>query len=141
MRRLAGLLLGIGLAAGAALAGDDVPQWLRDAAAAPPGTYDRKVPAVVLLREEQVTVEPNGRTETVKRGALRIMNRDGREHARASMVYLTSTDKIKDFHGWILPSNGVPIRYRKDRLVDAALAPNDVYNEARVRLFSAGDDA
>jgi transglutaminase-like putative cysteine protease len=141
MTRVTGLLLGIGLVAGAALAGDDVPQWLRDAASAPPGTYDRKVPAVVLLQEEQVTVDANGKTETLKRGAIRILNREGREHARASMVYLVSTDKIKDFHGWTLPSSGPPIRYRKDRLIDAALATNDVYNEERVRLFSAGDDA
>ncbi len=141
MRRAASLLLGIGLAAGVALAGDDVPQWLRDAAAAPQGTYDRKVPAVVLLHEEQVTVDANGKTETVERGAIRILNRDGRDHARASMVYYTSTDKVKDFHGWMLPSSGAPIRYKKDRLIDAALAPNDVYNETRVRLFSAGDDA
>ena len=34
MRRAAALFLGAGLAAGAALAGDDVPQWLSDAAAA-----------------------------------------------------------------------------------------------------------
>lgn len=141
MRRVGELLLGIGLLAGAALAGDDVPQWLRDAAAAPRGTYDRKVPAVVLLQEEQVTVEPSGRTETVERGAVRILNRDGREYATASVDYFTSTDKIKDFHGWILPSNGAPIRYRKDRLVDRALALNDVYNEWRQRYFAAGSDA
>jgi transglutaminase-like putative cysteine protease len=141
MRRAAALFLGIGLAAGAALAGDDVPQWLRDAAAAPPGTYDRKVPAVVLLQEQQVTVDANGKTETVKRGAIRILNRDGRAHATASMTYIVSTDKIKDFHGWMVPLSGAPIRYRKDRLIDAALAANDVYNEARVRAFSAGDDA
>jgi transglutaminase-like putative cysteine protease len=141
MKRVAGLLLGIGLAAGMALAGDDVPQWLRDAAAAPQGTYDRKVPAVVLLHEEQVTVDSSGRTETLERGAIRILNRDGRDYATASMVYLTSTGKIKDFHGWMLPSSGSPIRYRKDRLIDAALAKDDVYNEARVRLFAAGADA
>jgi hypothetical protein len=141
MRRAAGLLLGIGLLAGAAWAGDDVPPWLRDAATAPPGTYDRKVPAVVLLHEQQVTVDASGKTETIERGAVRILNREGREHASAAMVYVTSTDKIKDFHGWILPASGAPIRYRKERLIDAALASNDVYNEERIRLFSAGDDA
>ncbi len=141
MRRAVLSLLGIGLAAGAALAGDDVPQWLRDAAAAPQGTYDRKVPAVVLLQEEQVTVEPTGKLERVERGAIRVLNRDGREFARESMAYITATDKIKDFHGWTLPSNGAPIRYRKDRLVDQALALNDVYNEYRLRYFSAGSDA
>ncbi len=141
MKRAAGVAVGLLLAAGAVRAADDVPQWLRDAAAAPKGTYDRKVPAVVLLQEEQVAVDASGRTDTVKRGAIRILNRDGRKHAAVSMVYITSTDKIKDFHGWMLPSSGAPIRYKKDRLIDAALAQNDVYNEARIRLFAAGDDA
>jgi len=141
MSRVAGLAFGMLLAAGAALAGDDVPQWLRDAAAAPQGAYDRKVPAVVLLHEEEVTVDASGRTETVERGAIRILNRDGRKHAGAGMVYVTATDKIRDFHGWMLPSSGAPIRYRKDRLIDAALAQNDIYNEERVRLFEAGADA
>jgi len=31
------------------LAGDELPAWLRDAAARKPETYDKKVPAVVLL--------------------------------------------------------------------------------------------
>ncbi len=141
MRRATLLFLGVGLAAGVAPAGDDVPQWLRDAAAAPQATYDRKVPAVVLLQEEQLTVDPSGKTETVKRGAVRILNRDGREDAAASMIYYTSTDKIKDFHGWILPASGTPIRYKKDRLIDAAAAANDVYNEVRLRYFAAGNDA
>ena len=141
MRRATLLFLGVGLAAGVALAGDDVPQWLRDAAAAPQGTYDRKVPAVVLLQEEQVTVEPSGKTETVKRGAIRILNRDGRVHAGVSMDYIVSTDKIKDFHGWTLPASGAPIRYKKDRLVDRARSANDVYDEERERYFQAGDDA
>jgi hypothetical protein len=141
MRRTAWLFALAALAAGAALAGDDVPQWLRDAAAAPQATYDRKAPAVVLLQEEQVTVDPSGKTETVKRGAIRILNRDGREFAEVSMSYVVATDKIRDFHGWVLPSSGAPIRYKKDRLIDAALAENDVYNEGRVRFFKAGADA
>ncbi|HXN49361.1 MAG TPA: DUF3857 domain-containing protein, partial [Bryobacteraceae bacterium] len=141
MKRFAALFLWVGLAAGVALAGDDVPQWLRDAAAAPQATYDRKVPAVVLLQEEQVTVDASGKTETVKRGAIRILNRDGRVYAGVSMDYIVSTDKIKDFHGWTLPASGAPIRYKKDRLIDAAAAANDVYNEVRVRFFQAGDDA
>jgi transglutaminase-like putative cysteine protease len=138
---VAGLLLGIGLAAGVALAGDDTPQWLRDAAAAPQGTYDRKVPAVELLREEQVTVDASGRTERVKRGVIRILNRDGRDYAVARMMYDTSTDKVKDFRGWLLPASGAPIRYKKDRLIDAALVGDEIYSEARVRVFAAGSDA
>ncbi len=135
------VLVGLALAAGTLLAGDDVPQWLRDAASAPQKTYDRRVPAVVLLQEVQVTVEANGKTDTVKRGAIRVLNRDGREYARVSMVYITSTDKVRDFRGWILPVSGQPIKYKKDRLIDAALAPNDVYNEERVKVFVAGNDA
>lgn len=41
-------------------AGDDVPAWLRQAAAASVPTYDKDVPAVVVNDEESSTVNPDG---------------------------------------------------------------------------------
>lgn len=135
------LLLGVALAAGTAIAGDDVPPWLRDAAAAPKGTYDRRVPAVVLLHEEQVTVDASGKTETVERGAVRVLNRDGRKYARGQVDYLAPGDKIKDFRGWLIPSSGAPLKYKKERILDASAVSFEIYSEERSRLLIAGDDA
>ena len=42
-------------------AGQDVPQWVRDAASGPAPAYPPKVAAVVLLQEEQVNVDAEGR--------------------------------------------------------------------------------
>ncbi len=139
MRRAAVWLLWLVLTL--SMRGEDVPQWLRDAAASESGVQSSNVPALVLLNEEQIIVDQNGRIEERVRKAIRILNKEGREAASASMIYYLADDKIKSFHGWMLPASGPPIRYHKDRLIDLAVAPNDVYNESRNAVFAAGSDA
>lgn len=124
-----------------ALAADDVPGWLRDAAAAPAETKPSGAPAIVLLDEERVTVDNTGRTTTTVRRAVRILTREGRSAAVARQVYVTASGKIKDFRAWMLRPAGREIRYGKDRILDVAVVNNDIYNEVRARQLTAGDDA
>src|SRR2546423_13742024 len=70
-----------------ALAGDDLPQWLRQAAATSLPSYGKEVPAVVLLNEQSVKVEEDGRVITLQRSAVRILTREGRSLARADLLY------------------------------------------------------
>jgi hypothetical protein len=124
-----------------ALAGDDVPAWLRDAAAQKTDSYDKKVPAVVLVDESTMTVGEDGRVTTVSTFAIRILLREGREEAIAREMYETDSDKVKEMKAWLLRPGGSVKKYGKDETTDMAADSNDVYNEARYKMISAVDDA
>ncbi|MGO9097059.1 MAG: DUF3857 domain-containing transglutaminase family protein [Bryobacteraceae bacterium] len=141
MRSAVRLALGSAWLIGVAFAAEEAPSWLRDAAAAPKGAYAAKVPAVALLDEEQITVDETGRTLRRYRYAMRILNREGREHAVARCYYDTSGSRVREFHAWMLGPGGAVIRYGKDRILDVAANRNDVYNEIRAREVVAESDA
>ncbi len=118
------------------------PQWLQAAATQSTPTYDVKdVPAIVLLNEESVRVESNGNVTRTVRYAVRILVREGREYAIAHAVYETDAEKVRDIDAWLIRRTGTHRSYGKKEALDIALAENDLYNEARVRLISAKDIA
>lgn len=127
--------------AAVALAGDDVPGWLREFAGAQTPAYPSKVPAVVLLDEQTVTVEASGRVVTSDRKAIRILTREGRKEAVAHEVYVMNTGKVRELHAWMIRPSGEVKKYGKGEVMDIALAQNDVYNEARARAVAASSDA
>jgi len=124
------------LACGAAYA-DDVPAWIKDAAALPVPAYPAKVRSVVLLHEEAVTVEADGRRVMRERGAIRILQPNG-DSIRAYRSYNSKTGRVRDFQGWLMPPSGKPVPYSKTRIVDIALSKNDVYDEARAKVLDCG---
>src|SRR5437588_8205154 len=124
----------------AAAASDDVPAWLRQAAAAGAPVYDKKVPAVVLYNECSVTVSDEGRVTTTTNYAVRVLTHEGRDAAFARALYYTGSGKVRDFKAWLLRSTGNVKKYGKDETLDIALNADDVYDEARLRVISARDD-
>ena len=121
-------------------AGDDVPAWLKTAAAAAAPTYDKKVKAVVLHHEHSVSVEADGRIVTTTNYAVRVLAREGREEASAHAIYNTGSGKVRELKAWLLRPSGEVKKYGKDETVDMSLA-DDVYDEARARIISGSDDA
>src|SRR5207248_1066717 len=148
LHRLTGFALLLLLAAAAlflaptprAAASDDVPAWLRQAAAAGAPAYDKKVPAVVLYNECSVTVSDEGRVTTTTNYAVRVLTHEGRDAAFARALYYTGSGKVRDFKAWLLRSTGDVKKYGKDETLDLALNADDVYDEARVRVIAARDD-
>jgi uncharacterized protein DUF3857/transglutaminase superfamily protein len=124
-----------------AWAADEMPPWLREFSTSKAPAYDSKVPAVVLLEEENVTVDESGRVTTTDRKAIRILTREGRKEAVAHQVYIMSTGKVRDMRAWLIRPSGDVKKYEKRDVLDVAAAPGDVYNEVRVRLVEAASDA
>lgn len=121
---------------------DKTPTWLTQAAAMPVPSYEIKnVPAVELLNDESVTLAPDGTIVRTIRRAVRILERTGRDEAMARTIYQTDSDKVRSFDAWLVRRSGVTKEYGKKEAVDVALQSNDLYNEARVRLISAVDEA
>jgi Domain of Unknown Function with PDB structure (DUF3857)/Transglutaminase-like superfamily len=124
-----------------ALAGDDVPSWLQQAAAAKIPVYDKDVPAVTLLKEEQVNVGADGRLTIVRTMAIKVLTREGRGYAMAAVPYLTDSGKVRDLHAWLIKPGGEVRRFSKDEVLDVISDPNDIYNELRVKTVVAKDAA
>src|SRR5438132_6338696 len=122
-------------------AAEEAPAWLQAAAAISVPAYERDVPAVVLQREQHVTVNEDGRVTTVTTFAIRILLREGRQFARASEFYESDSGKVKDIKAWLIRASGQIKKYGKDEVLDAVEDPNDVYNESRLKLIDGSKDA
>jgi len=118
---------------------DDAPSWLRQAAAMPVPSFDKKVNAIVLVDDSTITVGDDGQITTVSTYAVRILNRDGRNEAIAAVGYETDMGKVKEIHAWLIQASGQTKSYGKDRVIETAF-PNDVYDESHVKSIMAGDD-
>jgi transglutaminase-like putative cysteine protease len=124
-----------------AFAGDDVPAWLQQAATTNVPTYDKNVPAVVLINDQKINVTDDGHVTTTRMYAVRILNREGRSEALAREIYHTDTGKVRELQAWLIRATGPAKHYGKDQTVDIALAIDDVYNEYRAKAIFAEDDA
>lgn len=131
------LLCGVGSASAA----DGPPQWLRQAASVAPTNYAKNVPAVVLLVEQNVRVDEDGKVTTNQRKVVKILSKEGRGEAKAAVPYLTDTGKVREMHAWMIRPSGAAKTFGNDEVLDLAAAPNDVFNEVRIKLIAARDDA
>ena len=133
-------VLVIACALNAFAAGDEAPAWLKQAAALPTGTYPKEAKAVVLHKEQRVTVEEDGRiTETTFR-AVRILSREGRREAHALVGYNTESGKVRELKAWLIRPTGEVRVYGKLQTMEIAEVDNDIYNEHKVRVIEAADD-
>src|SRR6266566_654936 len=132
-------LLGAGIAV--ASPSEQAPQWLQQAAAIKVPAYDKEVPAVVLLKDQEVVVGDDGRITTTNTYAVRILVREGRAAADALEVYLTKSGKVRELNAWLIRPNGFVKKYGKDETLDRIFDANDIYDEYRVKEIDASNDA
>ena len=119
---------------------DDAPAWLRQAASVTPPAYDKDVPGVVLLNEQQVSVEGDNKLVSTENWAFKILTRDGRRWAMATAFYLVSEGKVRDISAWMIRPDGTVKHYDKKTVIDAISDPDDVYDEGRVKIIDGRDD-
>lgn len=118
-------------------AAGDAPDWVKQAAAQTVPSYPAKVTTVVLLKEEQVTVDPDGRRTMRERGAVKILQPNGNQ-IEAYRTYNVKAGRIRDFEGWMIPPAGKPTAYGKNRIEDVALSTEYTYDEARAKVLQFG---
>ncbi|MBA2340557.1 MAG: DUF3857 domain-containing transglutaminase family protein [Pyrinomonadaceae bacterium] len=136
------LLLACFCTSAAAAGGDDAPPaWLRQAAVTSAPAYDREVPGVVLYDEERISIGADGRIMRTVQYAVRILNRNGRNAARAIEHYETDSSKVREMRAWLIRSTGEIKRFGKDETSDVAVGGNDLYVESRARMISGVDQS
>src|SRR5258708_3228066 len=133
---LPGLLL-LALTATVLTAAEDAPSWAREAASQTVPDYPSKVNSVVLLQEEMVTVDADGRRVMRERGAVKILQPGG-ESIQSYRTYNVKNGRIRDFQGWLIPPAGKATPYAKNRILDVALSRDYVYDEARAKVLECG---
>ena len=121
-------------------AAEDAPGWLKELASVNLPSYPAKVRTVVLLNEEHTTAGEAGRLTRVTRTAVKILATQGTEVTFSDDYYVKS-GKVRDFRAWMIAPSGKIKRYAKEEILDVACAPNDVYNECRMRVVSGKRDA
>jgi hypothetical protein len=129
------------MASATAIAGDDLPDWFRQATRTNAPAYAKDIPAVVLLNERTVKVDEEGKVVTSERYVVRILSLEGRRTAQGLATYITDTGKVKDMRGWLLRPSEEVKKYGKEQTLDIALDRNDVFNEARGKLIDAANEA
>jgi hypothetical protein len=139
--RLIGSCFIVLLAFGAALAADEAPPWLQQAAKVSTPEYEKEQPAVVLQSEQHVTVSEDGRVTTVTMFAVRILTREGRGYAQGIEFYESDAGKVRDMRAWLVKPSGLVRKFGKDDIIDAVEDPNDVYNESRYKMIDASKEA
>lgn len=121
---------------------EDLPTWLSQIASTKTTqSLAKNVPALVLLKEQRVIVNNDGKITVTEIGAIRILTRDGSKEASVAVAYLTDGSKVQKMQAWLLSPNGDLRKYEKDEIIDQAAALNDVYNETRIKFINASSSA
>lgn len=141
LKALLSIVILITLTATAWAAGDEAPAWLQQAAKLPAPTYEKDVPAVILHREQRVTVSEDGRITTVNTYAVRMLLREGRGYAQAVEPYQNDAGKVRELKAWLIRPSGAVKKYGEKETIDRVEDPNDIYNQSRLKLIDASDDA
>src|SRR5262249_46380096 len=122
---------------------DDTPGWLQQAVSIKPPSYEKDVKAVVLYKEDNVSLDDGGRLITTEKYAVRILTREGRQEAVAIESYLPNFSQVKDMQAWLIAPGGTVTSYGKKDMIDQIGNPKDVYDEERLKIIdgSGGADA
>jgi hypothetical protein len=124
-----------------AAAVDEVPSWFAQFRGMQSPAYDKDVKAVVLQKDAVVNVGSDGRAVTTLTYVVRILTREGREEAVAVEPYLMSAGKIREIKGWLIRADGTMKVYGKEHVLDRISDPDDIYNEVRLKIIDASDEA
>lgn len=131
----------VGILSISAFGFQSAPEWLRQAARSPIPGYDKEVSSVVLYQEEAVTLDGSGKLVTVERQAARILQKEGIRDAVAQAFYLSRFSQIKDMQAWLIAPGGEVKELGKNYIVDRISDPDDIYDEGRIKIINASQEA
>lgn len=136
LRRVSGnkLVLGLCLLSPAsALAKENIPDWVRSAAAQSLPSYPATTKAVVLLEDITYTVSPDGTAVEHARTVIRILRPQGRDEG---LVYVPfdKDRKILSMHVWSIGPDGHEYTLSDKEIVEFGYpGQGNLYDDARIR--------
>ncbi|HEY0786150.1 MAG TPA: DUF3857 domain-containing transglutaminase family protein [Acidobacteriaceae bacterium] len=123
-RRLALLAAAAGCALLAPVAGEagwgkpaPLPDWVLQAAAVPTPESAASAPALTLLQDDLITVDPRGQSVLRHREVIRILKPQGRSYATL-YAPSTSDSKLAGFHAWSIGADHRQYTVRDEEVGD-----------------------
>ena len=115
----------------------DAPVWLHALANATLPEHDEKTDAVLLLSEDVLTVQPNGKMRRLTRRAYKILRAKGKEYGIAQADVDAET-KILSMKGWCIPSQGKDYEVKEKDAIETSLpgvANGELVSDVRAKLL------
>lgn len=111
------------------------PDWLRQLAHTPLGTYPEETNAVVLLDDQTLTVADNGDMYIHVREAIKIL-RPGGKHFGTFYAWADKDTKIESIHAWSITANGQEYELKDKEAVETSPFDGEVYIDYREKVMS-----
>jgi hypothetical protein len=100
-----------------ALAGTNVPDWVKAAASEKLPEYSPKTEAVVLLEETTLNVQPNGKSTERVRRVVKILRPQGRNDADV-VISFNSDSKVNSLHVWSIGPDGREYAMKDNEIIE-----------------------
>ena len=137
MRRAGLIFLGIALCSSLpSFGGVNVPDWVRQAAAQPTGTYPPETKAVVLLDQTDYTVTAPGDYIEHSRWIVKILRPDGREEGDLELD-LKRGEKLNYLHSWTLDASNHEYELKQKDFVERSFPSFVLYQDIRFLTATA----
>lgn len=114
----------------------NVPDWVRQAAAQPLGTYPPETKAVVLLDQTDYTVAAPGDYIEHSRWIVKILRPDGREEGNLG-VDLSRGEKVNYLHAWTLDASNHEYELKQKDFVEKSFPSFVLYEDIRFLTATA----
>jgi Domain of Unknown Function with PDB structure (DUF3857)/Transglutaminase-like superfamily len=115
---------------------DQVPQWVRDAAAEKLPEVSPECDAVKLLEESTLTVQGAGKLEFHSRVVIKILRPQGRNYANL-YTYFDKDSKLESFKIWSISADGREFQLRDDQISSRGLGGGNLYSDEQERIGTA----
>ena len=116
-------------------ASDNVPDWLRAAAAESLPAYPKDAVAVALLDDTQTVVKDSGEIETTHRVAYKLLRPEAREDYGHALVEFDNQTKISSFKAWTILPNGTQIAVKDKEATEVGLADDELFSDYRAKII------
>ena len=112
---------------------DQVPDWVKAAAAQTLPTYPVRTDAVVLLDEHTYTIAADGgKTEHVRR-VVKVLRPQGRDYGQLAAEF-SNAEKLKSMHLWSIGADGHEYAVRDNEMSDHGVGEGyELYNDDKMR--------
>src|SRR5579872_4529886 len=119
-----------------AFAGVNIPDWVRQAAAQPLGTYAPETKAVILLDQTDYTVTAPGDFIEHSRSIVKILRPEGREEGDLG-VDLKRGEKLNYLHAWTVDASNHEYELKQKDFVEKSFPSFILYQDIRFLTATA----
>ena len=108
----------------------DAPSWVTEVSSRKTAAYSGEVPAVCLLREKHVTVDPSGQRVVTMREATKILTRAGQGEASVTIGGSKGGTHVRSLKAWLVSPDGFVKSYDRNSVVTIqAFDRMDLYSD------------